>query len=193
MNIFLLFFAFLWFAMLAVFVLSLPVLGTIGYFKKSWKFFGISSGLSFLVFCLGSAALWALVTFLYRPYDPETPKELARAFETDFGEPPPTGITVLKARQYCIADSGIQWLLLGVEDGSIDKILAYGFTPSHSSQEFTGTAGANAPDWWTPALEDLEYYGNPQWPHGQSWATNYASIAIDRRRKEVWVVINRID
>jgi|GEM_PF-7037303 len=193
MNIFTLFFGLLWFGMIAVFFVSIPILGIIGFIRKSWKFFGISTGISLLAFCVGSGALWALVACLYQPYDPGSPEELIRAFHTDFGEAPPKGVTVLKARQYAVADSGVQWLLLKVDSESVEKMLSYGFTSSGPSSDFSGDAGAHAPDWWDPPAENMEYFENRNWPHGNSWYGNWAHMGLDRKRDQVWVVVNRVD
>jgi len=135
-----------------------------------------------------------LMYLMFRPYDPTSETELKRAYEADFGNLPPAGITVLKARQIVVGDSGGQWLLLKATPEEIDRHIAMGFTNSpYVPSDFDGDAGANAPKWWQPPTKGLEFYENNNWSKAGGWHSSWATMGVDRSSNVIWFTATKVD
>lgn len=162
--------------------------------RKSWKLaLGILAGTWGVTIIVG-ASLLLLVTYLYRPYDPTSEPELKQAYAADFGQCPPAGITVLKARQVIVFDSGAQWLLLKATPEEIQRYIAMGFkAPNYINRDFLGNKGANAPTWWQPPTSHLELYQNQNWSKAGGWTSSQAWIGVDRSQGLIWFLASKID
>ena len=128
--------------------------------RKSWKIARWSITGSF-----GAVGFLCLLAYFFsRPYDMTSETELKNGYRDEFGVLPPPGITVLKARQVVVRDSGCQWLLLKATPEAIQNVISKGFTVSKNDYpDFNGQAGANAPAWWKPPAERLEFYKDEDW------------------------------
>jgi hypothetical protein len=187
MNIFILFGSLLWLGILALLFLCLIALLITAGAKRSKKlaFWSIGGTLGAM---LAVTAVFIGLGYLWlRPYDPTSVTDLKEAYKADFGTLPPPGITVLKARQVVISDSGGQWLLLKATPEEIDKHIAMGFKKTESAPpDFRGEAGANAPKWWTPPAAGLELYSNTNWSKAGGWYRSEAVMGVDRTSKTIW-------
>ena len=192
MNIFVLFGSFLWLGVLAFLFLCLVALLVTAAVKRSWKF-ALWSTAGTLGAMLAATGLFMGLAYLwFRPYDPTSGAALKEAYKADFGTMPPPGVTVLKARQIVIADSGGQWLLLKATPEEIDRHIAMGFERTESvPRDFRGEAGANAPEWWRPPPAGLEFYTNTNWSKAGGWYRSEAVLGVDRASNTVWFVASK--
>ncbi len=189
MNIFILLGTLLFFGALALLFFCFVALLIIAFKKRSWKFAywsiggTVAASAALVGLFIGLAYLW------FRPYDPTSTADLKKAYQAEFGTLPPAGVTVLKARQIVIADSGAQWLLLQVAPDQIDKHIGMGFTKTEETPlEFLGPPGPNAPKWWTPPATGLEFYSNTNWSKAGGWYHSEASMGIDRASQTIWFI-----
>lgn len=193
MNILLLFGTLLWLVLLAGLSVGLLVLLVVAYVRKSWSFALRSVIATIGTIVMVTGMFFGAMYLMFRPYDPSSETELRRAYEADFGKPPPAGITVLKARQVVISDCGAQWLLLSAKPKEIDQHIAMGFTKTaFPPRDFRGDAGANAPRWWQPPTNRLELYENNNW-NKAGWSWSSAAIGVDRGSNLIWFVSSKID
>jgi hypothetical protein len=170
------------------------VLLFVAFARKNWNFalksivatagtMGIVTG----VF-IGLAYLW------FRPYDPASESDLRRAYQADFGNLPPVGITVLRARQVVVGDSGGQWLLLKATPEEIERHIAMGFTnATRAPDDFGGGAGGSIPKWWQPPTNRLEVLENGDWSKTGGWSRSAAAISVDRGSNLIWFVTSKSD
>ena len=163
--------------------------------QRNWKFAKRSILVTLGVVVLSIAASMGIMEYVWRPYDPTSPTELGEAYRADFGALPPSGVTVLHARQVIVGDAGAQWLLLKASPEEITRHIAlFGFTCHITSDPaFDGRAGANAPPWWTPPAHGLELYENTNWTKQGGWTDSRATIGVDRAAGLVWFVANKIN
>jgi len=162
--------------------------------RRSWKIAVWAVIGSFGAVASVAGLLCLLVYFFCRPYDPTSETELKNAYCADFGVLPPPGITVLKARQVIVGDFGGQWLLLKATPDAIQNHISKGFVGSSNPYpDFKGQAGPNAPTWWTPPAEHLEYYENEDWTKDGGWITSRAMMGIDRSAGVIWFVASKTD
>ena len=187
MNIFILLGSLVWLGILVVLFLCLIGLLVFAGVKRSKKIALWSIG-GTLGAMLAVTGIYAGVGYLWlRPYDPTSAADLREAYKADFGTLPPPGITVVKARQIVIADSGGQWLLLKATPEEIERHIAMGFKKAEEvPADFRGEAGANAPKWWTPPAAGLELYANTNWSKAGGWYWSEAVMGIDRASKIIW-------
>jgi hypothetical protein len=187
MNIFILFGSLLWLGILIVLFLCLFVLLVVAGVKRSKKLALWAIGGTLGAMLAVSGAFIGLGYLWLRPYDPTSQTELKEAYEADFGTLPPPGITVVKARQVIIADSGGQWLLLKATPEEIDRHIAMGFKKAEwVPPDFRGEPGANTPKWWTPPATGLELYSNTNWSKAGGWYRSEAVMGIDRASNTIW-------
>jgi hypothetical protein len=187
MNIFILFGSLLWLGILAVLFLCLIALLVAAGVKRSKKLALWSIGGTLGAMLLMTGLFIGLGYLWLRPYDPTSETDLKEAYKADFGTLPPPGITVVKARQVIIADSGGQWLLLKATTEEIDKHIAMGFKKVESAPpDLRGEGGANAPKWWTPPAAGLEFYSNTNWSKAGGWYRSEAVMGVDRASKTIW-------
>lgn len=172
------------FLLLSFFILpptfiALVVLLVMACVKKSWKL----ALLSLVGAALGVMSIpvlfFVFISLQSIPYDPASQRDLDTSYQADFGNLPPAGVTVLKARQLIFLDSGGQWLLLKATPEQIDKHIAMGFTKSDSTT-FDYNARGAAPDWWTPPKE-LEFYQNDNWSKDGALHVTIARKLIAKR------------
>jgi hypothetical protein len=182
------------FVVIGILALGLAVT-IIACLLRKWKLAQRSAIGTVAAVVVTAAASVALMYFAWRPYDPTSPADLGKAYEADFGVLPPPGITVLKARQIVVGDSGGQWLLLKASPEEVTRHIAMGFTgKTQTPNDFNGLAGANAPDWWTPPTHRLELYENQNWNKGGGgWSDSRAAIGVDREAGLIWFAADKMN
>jgi hypothetical protein len=161
---------------------------------RKWKFalWTLAGTLSAAVLIVAGSFLG--IGYLWRPYDPTSESDLKEAYRADFEAMPPKGITVLKARQVIVGDSGGQWLLLKATPEEIERHIAKGFTPAHGiPRDFAGDAGANAPSWWKPPTTRLRLYENDHWTKSGGWWNSTAAMGVDTESGLIWFVAEKMD
>lgn len=182
-----------WFLVLGVLAAGLVVF-VVACFLRKWKVVKWTIAVTLGTATVVAVAGMALISYIWRPYDPTSEADLNTAYSADFEVPPPPGITVLKARQVIVGDAGGQWLLLKASPEEIERHIAKGFTPARQvPDDFNGHAGANAPSWWTPPTGHLRLYENENWTKSGGWSSSRASMGVDTESGLIWFAASKWD
>lgn len=193
-NIFVLFGTLLWLAILAGLSVSLLVLLVLACVRKNWKFALKSIVATAGTMVIATGVFVGLAYLWFRPYDPTSESDLKKTYQADFGNLPPAGISVLKARQVIVGDSGGQWLLLKSTPEEIERHIGMGFTNALlNPHDFGGGTGGNIPKWWRPPTNRLEFYENNNWSKAGGWSWSSAAIGVDRGSNLIWFVTTKSD
>lgn len=128
------------------------------------------------------------------PYDPKSAADLAKCYEVEFGTLPPSGITVVQARQTADYYGGTQWLQLQADTNLIDSLILIKFKKeNHSPRLLDSSKDKHRPAWWVlPPAEQLEFYTAHEWTRG-NWNASSAALAVHRANGMVYFRCDRID
>lgn len=130
------------------------------------------------------AAYILFCTWIFGPADYHSPQDLAAAYRTEFGDPPPSDVTDMRARQVVVGDSGAALLRFRASSQTIDGLLAR-FVASDRGTFAKAGSGGNVPSWWTPDVDKVEsFYTADHWSKFFSYST--AHIGIDREKSIVY-------
>src|SRR5687767_12643961 len=83
--------------------------------RMKWRFKLPLLGLACLPFV---GWLW-----LFEPSEPTDPDSLRKAYEFEFGQPPPVDVSSIQCRQVVVGDAGVGWLRFHASAETIDALL----------------------------------------------------------------------
>jgi hypothetical protein len=144
--------------------------------RMKWRFKLPLLGLALLPFV---GWLW-----LFGPSDPTDPDSLRKAYEFEFGQPPPPDVNSIQSRQVVVGDAGVGWLRFHASPETLDALLEK-FSPSDKPKFHEVSGGANVPSWWHPEQDQMiAFYRASDWsPHFQN---SEAVIAHDLAKHTVY-------
>jgi len=126
------------------------------------------------------AAYFACVFWFFGPVDYHSPQDLAAAYQTEFGVPPPSDVAGIEARQIVVGDSGAAWLRFSASSQTINSILSR-FKESDGVTFSRAAYGSNVPNWWMPDSDKIVlFFIADGW--SKHWGYSTAYVGVDRAK-----------
>jgi hypothetical protein len=124
-------------------------------------------------------------------YEPDDEKGRAKCYQTEFGTPPPEGITNILAKQIVIRDSARVWLRFEATPALVDSLLK-GFAASDRETFDEHAGGENSPAWWTPDRDKIvRFHLIRDW--NKDFTNSSAVIAHDAEKRVVYFCHDAFD